>query len=68
MANRIWRGDAVPIAQVVKITPSNPEVGDKFTIQINGKEVNFVATDSWSPPSSMGWLPPGIPRPSPRRA
>ena len=46
MANRIFRGDAVPIAQVVKITPSNPEVGDTFTIRINGKEVRFVATDT----------------------
>ena len=46
MANRIFRGDAVPIAQVVKITPVNPEVGDRFTIKINGKEVTFVASDN----------------------
>ena len=45
MANRIFRGDAVPVAQVVKITPGNPEVGDTFTIKINGKQVSFVATD-----------------------
>ena len=45
MANLIFRGDAVPVAQVVKITPSNPEVGDTFTIKINSKQVDFVATD-----------------------
>lgn len=45
MANRIFRGDAVAISQVVKITPSNPEVGDTFSIIINGKQVDFVATD-----------------------
>ena len=46
MANRIFRGDAVPIAQVVKTTPVNPEVGDQFTIKINSKQVDFVATDN----------------------
>ena len=34
MANRIFRGDAPPVAQVTKITPANVVVGDTFTSSI----------------------------------
>ncbi len=44
MADRIWRGDAVAIAQVSTLTPSVVEVGDIFTAVINGKDVPFTAT------------------------
>lgn len=46
MANLIWRGDAKAVAQVVRVTPQNPEPGDTFTITINGKDIQFVAADS----------------------
>src|SRR5262245_13979175 len=43
MANRIFRGDAPPVAQVTKITPANVVVGDTFTITCNAKSVSYVA-------------------------
>ncbi len=43
MANRIWRGDAVPIAQVIKATPADVEIGDEFILTINGKSVVYIA-------------------------
>ena len=44
MANKDWRGDAVERAQVSRITPSDVEVGDTFTVTINGKSVTVTAT------------------------
>ncbi len=40
--NRIWRGDAAAVSQVVKITPAQVEVGDLFTITINGKDISYT--------------------------
>lgn len=44
MATQIWRGDAVAVAQVTTATPANVEIGDVFTLTINGKSVSFTAT------------------------
>src|SRR5262245_4886201 len=43
MANRIFRGDAPPVAQVTKITPANVLIGDEFTITCNGKSITYIA-------------------------
>src|SRR5262245_57981396 len=43
MANRIFRGDAPPVAQVTKITPANVLLGDEFTITCNGKSITYIA-------------------------
>ncbi len=43
MADRIWRGDAIPIAQVMKATPADVEAGDEFGLTINGKMVTYIA-------------------------
>lgn len=40
----VWRGDAQGVAQTDKVTVSNVEVGDVFTLTINRKAVSFVAT------------------------
>lgn len=44
MTVKIWRGDAPAIAQVTRITPANVEVGDVFTLTINGKSISVTAT------------------------
>ena len=44
MATKIWRGDAPSIAQITTITPATVEVGDTFTITINGKSIIVTAT------------------------
>lgn len=44
MSTKLWRGDAVPVAQVTTATPANVEIGDTFSLSINGKTVSFVAT------------------------
>lgn len=41
---KIWRGDAPAVAQVTRVTPSSVEVGDAFTLAINGKEISVTAT------------------------
>jgi hypothetical protein len=41
---KIWRGDAEAVAQVTRVTPSSVEVGDVFTLAINGKEISVTAT------------------------
>jgi hypothetical protein len=46
MANRLFRGDSPPVAQMTKVTPANVVVGDTFTITCNGKNISFVATAS----------------------
>lgn len=43
MSKRIWRGDSEAIAQEVKVTPGNVEIGDIFTLTINGKAVTYEA-------------------------
>ena len=44
MTLKIWRGDAPAVAQVTRITPSSVEIGDVFTLTINGKSINVTAT------------------------
>lgn len=44
MATIRFRGDAPPVTQVVTVTPANVEIGDRFTLTINGKSVSFTAT------------------------
>jgi hypothetical protein len=39
----IFRGDAVPVAQVVRVTPANVELGDEFVLTINGKDIYYTA-------------------------
>ncbi len=39
-----WRGDAQGVAQVDTITPANAEIGDKFTVICNRKEVSYTVT------------------------
>jgi len=43
MATKLWVGNAVAVAQVDDITPANVEVGDIFTVTINGKSVSYTA-------------------------
>ena len=38
-----FRGDAPAVAQVVHAVPANVEVGDTFSLAINGKEVRYTA-------------------------
>ena len=49
MAIKIWRGDAQGVAQVTKVTISNVEVGDVFTLTVNRKSVSFTATEEGDP-------------------
>lgn len=44
MATRIWKGDAVGIAQESRATPANVEVNDVFTLTLNGSAVNYTST------------------------
>lgn len=44
MTTKIWRGDAPAVAQVTTVVPANIEVGDVFTLTINGKSISFAAT------------------------
>lgn len=44
MTTHIWRGDAQPRAQVDRVTPTNVEIGDIFTLTINRKDYSFTAT------------------------
>ncbi len=43
MATLRWRGDAPAVAQVTTATPANVEVGDQFSLTINGKTVSYTA-------------------------
>ena len=43
MATKKWRGDAMGVAQVDKITVANIEIGDIFTVTCNRKSVSFTA-------------------------
>lgn len=44
MADVRWKGGAPEIAQVNTITPANVNIGNTFTITINGKNVTVTAT------------------------
>lgn len=44
MATNVWKGGAAAVAQVDIITPAVVEIGDIFTITINGKSVSVTAT------------------------
>ena len=43
MATPIYRGDAEPIAQVVKVQPDKVEEGDVFILIINTKQISYTA-------------------------
>ena len=43
MATVRWRGDAPTVAQVTTATPASIEVGDIFTLTINGKSISYTA-------------------------
>jgi len=43
MAQVHWRGDAPAVAQLTIATPANVEVGDVFSLTINGKSVSYTA-------------------------
>lgn len=40
MANRVWRGDAVAVAQVVTVTPGSVVAGRSYALRINGKDIS----------------------------
>jgi hypothetical protein len=44
MASVSYRGDAKIVAQVNTITPANVNIGNTFTVTINGKAITFTAT------------------------
>lgn len=44
MATRVWEGGAPAVKQESRATPANVEVGDIFTLTINGRDVDFTAT------------------------
>ena len=44
MATKIFRGDAPAVAQVSRITPAVVEIGDTFTVTMNGKSITVTAT------------------------
>lgn len=46
MATRQWLGDAQKTAQVTTATPATIQIGDIFTLTINGKDAVFVAVDT----------------------
>lgn len=46
ITKRVWRGDAVAVAQVVTITPGTVTTGDTYSLRINGKDINIVAGDN----------------------
>jgi len=46
MTLKIWRGDAPSVAQQTRITPSGVEIGDVFTLTINGKSISVTATSA----------------------
>ena len=43
MATIRWRGNASGVAQVITVTPANVEVGDVFTLTVNGTSVSYTA-------------------------
>lgn len=43
MATIRWRGNASEVAQVTTVTPANVEVGDVFSLTMNGRMVSYTA-------------------------
>lgn len=43
VATKLWVGDAIAVAQVTRVTPANVEIGDTFTLTVNGKAVTVTA-------------------------
>src|SRR5690242_20859660 len=43
MATILWRGDAAAVAQVNTITPANVNIGNVFSVTINGKPIAYTA-------------------------
>lgn len=43
MTTKIWRGDAPAVAQVTRVTPANIQIGDIYTLVINGKSISVTA-------------------------
>lgn len=43
MATQVWQGNALAVAQVVNLTPAAVQVGDVFTVTINGKAISYTA-------------------------
>jgi hypothetical protein len=43
MATVTWKGDAPPVAQVSTITPANVNIGNTFTLTINGRAITYTA-------------------------
>lgn len=56
MTLKIWRGDSPAIAQVVTVEAANVEVGDVFTLTINGKDLAFTATAATAANVAAGLL------------
>ena len=48
-ANRVWRGDAIGVTQIVTITPGVVTAGVVYALSINGKLIEVTATASGSP-------------------
>ncbi len=46
MATNRWLGDSAGTAQVTKVVPANPEIGDKFILTCNRKSITVIATDT----------------------
>ena len=46
ITKRVWRGDAVAVAQVVTITPGTVTTGYTYSLRINGKDINVVASNN----------------------
>ena len=43
MTKKLWRGDAPEVAQVTRITPVNVQIGNQFSVLINGKPITVTA-------------------------
>lgn len=43
MANRVWRGDAVAVAQVTRVTPGTITAGREYGLRINSKDITVTA-------------------------
>ncbi len=57
MATKIWRGDSPAIAQVDTLAIGGTiEVGDKFTVTINGKSMTYIATSTTAATCATGFV------------
>lgn len=48
MAIKIWRGDAPAVAQITHVEFASVQIGDVFTLSINGKTISVTATAATS--------------------